>query len=344
MHMVGHLAPADRKRLWAAVAGRLSAGGPVVLNVQPPAAAEAVPEFPWMSHREPNLGREPPPDRPTTDRLLCQVTTTPRLPIPCGRGRHRRPGPVDRRPHARPRPVRPGHRRARPGLDRALRLRRVRQRHQRRFYAIVTDHLGTPTELVDESGGIAWHARQTLWGITSRDARTVTDTPLRFPGQYFDPETGLHYNYFRHYDPANGQYTSADPLGLVGGANPRVYALNPMTWLDDLGLLTCKQNAKILRDNMAAEGRAPKLGEAAAHIVPSSGSQNQWAFGAKSRDPQDAHGVDINDAPNGIPPGDPTPHKLHAPWWFPRKGVPRSGATRDTWSGGSSTRTPSVDC
>jgi hypothetical protein len=49
MHMVGHLAPPDRKRLWAAVAERLSPGGPVVLDVQPPAAAEVVPEFPWMS-------------------------------------------------------------------------------------------------------------------------------------------------------------------------------------------------------------------------------------------------------------------------------------------------------
>jgi hypothetical protein len=49
MHMVGHLAPPDRKRLWATVADRLSPGGPVVLNVQPPATAEAVPEFPWMT-------------------------------------------------------------------------------------------------------------------------------------------------------------------------------------------------------------------------------------------------------------------------------------------------------
>jgi hypothetical protein len=49
MHVVGHLAPADRKRLWAAVTERLAPGGPVVLNVQPPAAPETVPEFPWMS-------------------------------------------------------------------------------------------------------------------------------------------------------------------------------------------------------------------------------------------------------------------------------------------------------
>jgi Methyltransferase domain len=48
MHMVGHLAPPERKRLWAAVAERLAPGGPVVLNVQPPSVAEAVPEFPWM--------------------------------------------------------------------------------------------------------------------------------------------------------------------------------------------------------------------------------------------------------------------------------------------------------
>lgn len=47
MHVVGHLAPGDRKRLWAAVAQRLAPGGPVVLNVQPPAVAEPVPEFPW---------------------------------------------------------------------------------------------------------------------------------------------------------------------------------------------------------------------------------------------------------------------------------------------------------
>jgi RHS repeat-associated protein len=177
-----------------------------------------------------------------------------------------------------------------------------------RFFAIVTDLIGTPTELVDESGGIAWHARRTLWGITSRGAGATADTPLRFPGQYFDAETGLHYNYFRHYDPTLGQYTSADPLGLAGGPNQRSYALNPMAWLDYLGLLTCRQNAAQLRQNMAAEGRAPAPGQAAAHIVPSGGSQGHWAYGARSRDLLDAHGVDINDAANGIPLGHPTPH------------------------------------
>jgi RHS repeat-associated protein len=177
-----------------------------------------------------------------------------------------------------------------------------------RFFAIVTDLIGTPTELVDESGGIAWHARRTLWGVTSRAADTTTDTPLRFPGQYFDPETGLHYNYFRHYDPATAQYTSPDPLGLAGGPNQRSYAPNPLAWLDYLGLLTCRQNARRLRRNMRREGRGPGPGQAAAHIVPSGGSQNQWAWGARSRQLLDDHDVDVNDPANGIPLGDPSPH------------------------------------
>ncbi|MZD09637.1 type IV secretion protein Rhs, partial [Streptomyces sp. SID5785] len=70
-----------------------------------------------------------------------------------------------------------------------------------RFFAIVTDLIGTPRELVAEDGDIAWHTRTTLWGTTTWNTNATAYTPLRFPGQYHDPETGLHYNYFRHYDP-----------------------------------------------------------------------------------------------------------------------------------------------
>ncbi|MDX2292794.1 MULTISPECIES: putative T7SS-secreted protein, partial [Streptomyces] len=69
-----------------------------------------------------------------------------------------------------------------------------------RFFAIVTDLIGTPTELVDESGELAWHTRATLWGTTTWNKSATAYTPLRFPGQYYDPESGLHYNYFRYYD------------------------------------------------------------------------------------------------------------------------------------------------
>ncbi|MEU8985196.1 putative T7SS-secreted protein [Streptomyces sp. NPDC048558] len=110
-----------------------------------------------------------------------------------------------------------------------------------RFYAIVTDLIGTPTELVDEHGDIAWHTRRTLWGTTTWNRSATAYTPLRFPGQYFDPETGLHHNYFRHYDPETARYLAPDPLGLAPAVNPATYVHNPHTWTDPLGLAPCEQ-------------------------------------------------------------------------------------------------------
>ncbi|MFL4948422.1 putative T7SS-secreted protein [Streptomyces sp. MMS24-I31] len=105
-----------------------------------------------------------------------------------------------------------------------------------RFFAIVTDLVGTPTELIDESGDIAWRTRSTLWGTTAWAANSTAYTPLRFPGQYYDPETGLHYNYFRHYDTETARYLTPDPLGLAPAPNPASYVHNPWAWTDPLGL------------------------------------------------------------------------------------------------------------
>ncbi|OLR92378.1 DUF6531 domain-containing protein [Actinokineospora bangkokensis] len=104
-----------------------------------------------------------------------------------------------------------------------------------RFYAIVTDLVGTPTELLDDTGAQAWRAESTLWGVPAARSGTA-DTPLRFPGQYHDAETGLHYNYLRYYDPLAARYTSPDPLGLFGGPSPHGYVHNPTGWTDALGL------------------------------------------------------------------------------------------------------------
>ncbi|MEU5996994.1 DUF6531 domain-containing protein [Streptomyces sp. NPDC047197] len=105
-----------------------------------------------------------------------------------------------------------------------------------RFFAVVTDLIGSPTELVDETGCIAWHTRTTVWGATAWNADSTAHTPLRFPGQYADPETGLHYNYFRHYDPKTARYVTPDPLGLAPSPNPCSYVVNPHGWSDPLGL------------------------------------------------------------------------------------------------------------
>ena len=87
------------------------------------------------------------------------------------------------------------------------------------FY-IYTDHLGTPQQLTDESGTVVWSAQYEPFGEAAVNEDPDGDgNPmvfnLRFPGQYYDEETGLHYNYFRDYDPGTGRYLTADPLGII---------------------------------------------------------------------------------------------------------------------------------
>jgi RHS repeat-associated protein len=98
------------------------------------------------------------------------------------------------------------------------------------------DHLGTPQELTDEAGNIRWAARYYAYGRVAHLDRADIDNPLRFQGQYFDTETGLHYNRHRYYNPETGRYLTPDPIKLAGGLNSYQYAPNPTGWVDPLGL------------------------------------------------------------------------------------------------------------
>lgn len=109
----------------------------------------------------------------------------------------------------------------------------------RRFYAIVTDLIGMPRELLTPEGELAWRITPDTWGRVLFQIQAEVDCPLRFPGQYHDAETGLHYNFFRFYDPATGRYITADPLGLEPGPDHRAYVVNPLAWTDPLGLASC---------------------------------------------------------------------------------------------------------
>ncbi|WP_425257975.1 RHS repeat domain-containing protein [Methylomonas defluvii] len=81
------------------------------------------------------------------------------------------------------------------------------------------DHLGTPRELTDSQGKIVWSARYRAYGnLALADVQEI-DNPLRFQGQYYDQETGLHYNLNRYYDPNAGRFVHQDPIGLLGGSN-----------------------------------------------------------------------------------------------------------------------------
>jgi len=136
------------------------------------------------------------------------------------------------------------------------------------------DQIGTPRELTAESGEIVWQASYRAWGNTrqvewvqgadagqafaleenaqksqaTKTARLKAQAsalaqPLRFQGQYFDAETGLHYNRFRYYDPDCGRFLKHDPIGLNGNINTFAYAPNPIQWIDPLGLAVCKLSA-----------------------------------------------------------------------------------------------------
>jgi RHS repeat-associated protein len=139
-------------------------------------------------------------------------------------------------------------------LERLLDVDDSHEAVSERFYAIVTDLVGAPTELVDESGELAWRTRTTLWGTTAWAADSSAYTPLRFPGQYFDMESGLHYNFYRHYDPETARYLSPDPLGLDPAPNPAAYVDNPHTWSDPLGLKPCKPRVSPVSSDWATKG------------------------------------------------------------------------------------------
>jgi len=103
-------------------------------------------------------------------------------------------------------------------------------------YYFHNDHLGTPKILTDGNGSIAWKAAYTPFGEAVASIQTV-ENPFRFPGQYYDQETGLHYNYFRYYNPQTGRYITPDPIGLEGGINLFTYVgNNPINWVDPFGL------------------------------------------------------------------------------------------------------------
>jgi len=73
------------------------------------------------------------------------------------------------------------------------------------------------------------------------------DNPLRFQGQYFDAETGLHYNRHRYYNPSAGRFLTPDPIKLAGGLNSYQYVPNPTGWIDPLGLNGCPGQGKFKR-------------------------------------------------------------------------------------------------
>ncbi|MTD12671.1 hypothetical protein GIS00_01760 [Nakamurella sp. YIM 132087] len=126
------------------------------------------------------------------------------------------------------------------------------------LFAVLTDLAGSPTALVTVDGReVVWSSDPTLWGLSRGTGSDPSRCPLRFAGQYFDAETGLHYNLRRYYDPATGRYLSPDPLGLSPAPDPHRYVLNPTRWIDPLGL-KCQSSDIVPGGGLKAhEGETP---------------------------------------------------------------------------------------
>lgn len=107
------------------------------------------------------------------------------------------------------------------------------------LYYTHQNHLDTPRALTDAVGNTVWHADYAPFGLADVDPNASVTFPFRFPGQYEDAESGLHYNRFRYYDPADGRYISADPIGQTGSFDENVYRYvqnAPLEQIDPHGL------------------------------------------------------------------------------------------------------------
>ncbi|MBB6561647.1 RHS repeat-associated protein [Acidovorax soli] len=138
-------------------------------------------------------------------------------------------------------------------------------------YAVHSDHLNTPRKLTQPDGQVAWQWAYSAFGdeqptvgakrftdATTNPTTGTTSIPevtfnLRYPGQYYDKESNLHYNYFRSYSAERGRYTQADPIGLEGGFNRFGYVEgNALGFVDPYGLLTLDDIAFLTPERAAS--------------------------------------------------------------------------------------------
>ena len=114
------------------------------------------------------------------------------------------------------------------------------------------DQIGTPLDITTTQGETVWSVQYRAYGNVFKKTVAEIESPLRFQGQYFDAETGLHYNRHRYYNPNAGRFITIDPIGLAGGLNNYQYVPNPTGWVDPLGLAS-------VEGDCVCSGSAPKI-------------------------------------------------------------------------------------
>ncbi|CAH0286226.1 MULTISPECIES: RHS repeat-associated core domain-containing protein [Pseudomonas] len=154
-------------------------------------------------------------------------------------------------------------------------------------YHYQLDHLGTPQELTNPEGEIVWSAHYRAYGQIARLDVGNIDNPLRFQGQYFDAESGLHYNRHRYYNPDIGRYLTPDPVRLAGGINGYRYVPNPTGWVDQLGLSTCPGADGCTPHQRTETSHGQAKVDEGAPSLPSSDKKREYLFRGDLREPDE---------------------------------------------------------
>jgi len=169
-------------------------------------------------------------------------------------------------------------------------------------YYYHADHLGTPRAMTNSAGTVAWRAAYHAFGYGEVDPSSTITNNLRLPGQYFDAETNLHYNWNRYYDPRTGRYLTPDPIGLEGGIDPFVYTENnPVNWVDPEGLRGLggggrsirypksrrESNTELIRDAVSGpDNKMHQMPDKQNDFIPPTDWLPSWELYCKKYDPK----------------------------------------------------------
>ncbi len=189
------------------------------------------------------------------------------------------------------------------------------------IYYIHADHLGTPRKMtrpIDNKVMWTWESEAFGNSLPDQNPSGLVNFVfnLRFPGQYYDQETGLFYNYFRDYNPATGRYIESDLIGLSGGINTYTYALNnSLRYVDPAGLASCTYSISA-HQLVCTSNTANDPNFVGPHEVQTLGPDN--VFSGNGQYMNDPNASDIrNNGP--IPPGIynmfPNEKTGHEGWW-----------------------------
>jgi RHS repeat-associated protein len=130
------------------------------------------------------------------------------------------------------------------------------------MYYYGNDKLGTPQIMTDSTNTVVWEGEYKPFGKADVNPNSSLVNNFRFPGQYYDSETGLNYNYHRYYDPKTGRYVTADPIGLEGGINLFTYVSNnPANATDPLGLEESNSTKKCVGKARVLKGNSKHIGK-----------------------------------------------------------------------------------